>query len=311
MRVVDDLDLGELNGLGVSTLTRLVRRAASTVIRVGTKVDTAVKRVTGNVVKSFKMIVKQPQRLLYAMPGWNVIGYVLKRNKKLRNQAFTNFSKAAPFLQAACTILNVIIPGFGMVIALGIAAANMAIQVTRLRESQKAMRREEEVVTAENAVIMAEADTATMKAYDIGATYILEVYGVTREEFQLFTIEERSKFLNLIVYDRHQKEITENLGVTRDQFVAMTVEQEGEVLALTGTAVPNAPALPPEAQAILGPETAAQPGAAVQPGAGPMLAPLAAEGMSPWVTYSLIGGGVAAAGVLTYWLAVSRKRQVG
>lgn len=308
MRVADDLDLGDLNGLGVSTLTKLVRSVAKTVVRVATKVDTTVKRVTGKVVKTFKLIVKQPQRLLYIIPGYGAIGYVLKRNKKLRNQVFTNFSKAAPFLQAACTVLNLILPGFGTAMALGIAAANMAIQITRLRESQKAMRREEEVVTAENAAIMAEADTATMNAYNIGAAYILETYDVSREEFQLLTIEERSKFLNLIVYDRHQKEITENLGVTRDQFVAMTVEQEGEVLALTGTAVPGAPALPPEAQAILGPETTT---AVVQPGSGPMLAPLAAEGMSPWVTYSLIGGGVATVGILVYLVAASRKQHVG
>ena len=319
MRVADDVVLGELDDLG-----RSLKKTIKSYVK-------KIKELPKKIAKSFKAIVKQPQRLLYAFPGVGPIGHILKRNKKLRNKVFKNLKVAAPFLQVAASVLNLIIPGLGFAIALAIQAGVTAIDISAMQKAKKAFKREEEAAEAEAAQANAEADKETMAAFDKGAKYILETYNVSREEFQSLSIEDRTKFLNLVVFDRHQKEIAENLGVSRDQFAGMSVQEQIDVLALVGTSVPNAPPLSVEQQAIVGPvevvpsqpapvtvpqivapQAAAQvsttPAADVvlPPQAAAHLAPLSAGDGIPWTTYALVGG-VLAAGAVVMFIAKSRK----
>ena len=223
---------------------------------------------------------------------------VKKLPKPLQRVMSTKFFlKAAPFLSIAAEVLNLVVPGLGVLVSLAINAAATAISLAEAKKAKDKFRKASAAEDAKDAADIkkanAEANASLDKAYQGGQTYFIAAYQMTPDSWKKLTVDKKTKFLNLVMFDQH-KDVMDSLGVDRTAFQALTVAQQQDVLAKAVSTLPSAPGpyvSPP-------PETPAQ----IAQGGG-TIAPF--MGISNPMIYVAGGLGLVALG-LVLW-KVSRK----
>lgn len=196
-----------------------------------------------NIGKSLKRIVKKPLEIHKKVAKG--VGQFVKRQWKkdiARTKKFVG--KYGKWIALAAQVLN-FIPGLGIAVGLAIAAAAAAIaaasQVINVKAAAAASKKAEDQANAEATAQTAKAaqDEATARmdeAYLKGQQYFTENYKMTPDKWQAMKYEEKSKFLNEVVYDQHAKEFTES-GVTKDAFSKLSIEQQHELITKLGAAL--------------------------------------------------------------------------
>jgi hypothetical protein len=154
------------------------------------------------------------------------------------------FLKAAPFLSIAAQVLNLLVPGLGVLVSLAISAAATAIAMKQAKDAKRKMKKvsasEEAEIAKEEVVANAEANKALDKAYKSGEVYFTSAYQMTPDKWGKLSIEDKTRFLNIVIYDKNKPSMEEH-GVSRDSFVAMTIPQQQDTLAKVASTLPGSP----------------------------------------------------------------------
>lgn len=219
------------NGLGFSL--------RKTVKRVGTKIKEHAKRHITVAKTAVRAVRKTERRVWKKVAPKRLHEFTSRLGKKLRK----HFPTYAPWLAIAAQALNFVIPGLGVAVSFAISATSTAMKLHAAKKAEIAMKKAEEQaereVQAELDEANKKAEEAMMSAYDKGAPYFTEAYGMTRENFQALPMEGRLKFFNIVLYDQHA-DLMEKI-VPRDAFQKMTLEQQSNALAFMSQELEGAP----------------------------------------------------------------------
>jgi len=190
------------------------------------------------------------------------IGFSLRKTvKKVGKKAKKGLVKAAPVLAIAAQALNFVVPGLGIAVGLALTTGVAALKA---KDAKKEMAKQEKAASQEEAAAVAaqevelsqQANQQMDAAYLKGEPFFAQRYGMTREKFTALPLEQKTKFLQGVIYDQQSGQL-QTMGVSREKFLSLPVEEQNRVLA-----------------------------AVVQP--------------FPWLTISLIGGGVLLAGIAAF-----------
>jgi type II secretory pathway pseudopilin PulG len=164
----------------------------------------------------------------------------------LTKRVFTKkwFMKNSLYLSLAAQLLNFIVPGLGVLVALAISISSAALALSEAKKA-KAMARKVETASdqasaADQAAADADANKALDAAYVKAGLYFTTTYGMTNDKWAALSVEGKNKFLNLVLFDQHASEIQKQ-NVTRDQFQAMSVGDEQGVLSKMAQNLPGSP----------------------------------------------------------------------
>lgn len=210
----------------------------------GASIGKKLKEAVRSVIKGVKNVVTLHRK---------VVRRVFKKVAPKRVQEFTSrlgkkakrvFLKYAPWIAIAAQALNFLIPGLGILVGLAINAAAMAIQVHDARRAKKKVEKAQEAADIEASKAEKEADekanVALMAAYDGGEKLFVDQYDMTRVKYQALSVEEKTRFLDAVIYDQHA-DLMEQLGVKRDDFQKMPIANQQQALAMMSQELESAP----------------------------------------------------------------------
>lgn len=226
------------------------------------------------------------------------------------------FLKAAPFLSIAAELLNLVVPGLGVAIGIAISLTATAMALHDKKVMEKKAKAATAAANAQDQATIDKADSdanaSLDSAFNTGQAFFMSAYGETPAMWQKLTIDGKTRFLNVAIYDRNATNM-QAIGISRDAFQKLSTAQQHDALAkgaealpaASGTYTPNVPtaAETPTAQAPSTTEpTATTPvvppvaplvAATLPPPPEPVTLAPASTTSSSTMTYALVGGGAA------------------
>ena len=327
MRVSDYYDWTAIEAVEMGALDFSLKKAVKSI---GTRIRSAAKSVGQRIQKDIKKsidITKKVTRTVRTVERrvWKKVAptrvheFTSRLGKKVRK----HFPTYAPWLSIAAQALNFVIPGLGVAVGFAISAASAAIQLHAAKKAETEFKKLSDKaareVQAEVDQANAEAEAAMMTAFDKGAPYFTQDYGVSRSQFAAFPMEEKVRFLNLVLYDQHA-DLMETI-VPRDAFMRMPVEEQSSALSFMSQELEGAPGAfypPYEGTVSVTDGSGFQIPVNVSTGPvvydyedgatksfGPTIAPTTG-GIPPWMIYAGIGGGTLVLGLAL--VIAARKR---